>query len=138
MKIQKISKKAQEVSKKSRRISKKAQELPVKFIVIVVISTVVLLAVIMFFMMGFRTEAVSMQTAVNACDTNCMTENRYSRNKARGDYPNDDSSFCRITQTIQGYPEQDVRCDEITTCVVMFRDGSSCMLNCNNSQSKCN
>ena len=123
--------------KNLKKLNKKAQGLPVNFIVIVIIAVVVLLGVIMFFLGGFRTEAMDIQTAINVCDTRCLSEARHTATiDSSSDYSNPNSQFCGITQEVAGYTGAQ-RCNQITTCRVNFRDGSNCVLNCTEGTSSC-
>ncbi len=106
----------------------KAQGLPMNFIIIAVLAVLVLLAVVLFFTMGFRTESVAAQTAINTCDSRCLSEARRASEVSIDTYPNTNSLFCSVTQDVQGY-DPGVRCDELTSCRVSFRDGS-CTLEC--------
>ena len=116
----------------------KAQGLPINFIILITIAVLVLIMVVIFFTMGFRTDAVGMQSAINACESRCLSEMRYvsSYEATSAGYSNPNSHFCSIAQVVEGYADP-VRCDEITGCEVIFRDGSRCMLNCAEGTSTC-
>ena len=117
----------------------KSQGLPINFIILITIAVVVLLAVMLFFTMGFRTEAVGIQTAINTCESRCLSEVRYvnANIATKQGYTNANSQFCGITQVVEGYGEAGVRCDILTGCEVVFRDSSRCMLECNQTKSEC-
>lgn len=120
---------------KLKKISKKAQGLPLNFIILAVISVLILIILVMFVTRGFRTEPVAAQTAINTCNSRCLTEMRYTEGETIDGYDNENSPFCSIIQDVSGVGENK-RCDELTSCRVFFRDGS-CTLKCTDSTSSC-
>ena len=102
-----------------------------QFIVIAVMAVLVLAAVTMVFFKGFRTEAMDRQTAINNCDSACSMEIQYAAKG--GAYPHDNSSFCKITQSVKGIGDN-LKCTDLTTCHISVY---GCDISCSGSNAQC-
>ena len=113
----------------------KSQGLSLSFIVIAALAVLVLVVVAMFFFRGFRTEAVDVQTAINACSSKCLLETQIAKD-ATSPYSNSNSPFCSLVQSVKGVGD-DLRCDKLTSCDIVLGDGTQCRLSCSGSTSTC-
>lgn len=106
----------------------KSQGMPISFIVIAAMAVLVLVVVLLFFFGGFRTEAVTAQTAINTCSSKCILESELAKTKT-SPYSDASSRFCAITQDVKSVGTG-LRCDALTTCEVTIADGTRCTLKC--------
>ena len=100
-------------------------------IVLIVLAILVLLALVILFTRAFQTGAVDTQTAINNCNSKCLLEIQYAQGQS-GTFTRTNSPFCSTVQDVKGV-EDNVRCDELTSCTITRGDGTSCIIACNST-----